>query len=461
MIRYNQSNSSSLIKIFLAIVVYLSFFYPVLLGADTLPPLPLEELKKLNIKFQDTLLPFSLSDTFTLQVSVGNILASSLLFSKAIFSKSHLKIFALADKNYDYTNYLKLNGSIDYGWLTKNSWQNLSVGLTDNLRYYLSRLDTKSAYQNISVMYHPIWFIKNIYFDIKQTIRLSRYLNVEDKNYLGNNLILKINHPTWLGNLTYQTDLLYQTTKKLNFDNNLSCNLNLSHLFLLTPRFFIQPALSYYLPEKQIGEKVNFGILLNNIKTLFNIQHNTVIPYYFDTLYTNVFPYRFETSSLKYLQADYTITVSIIWHHNSIKGSLAQYNCYLTLQSSNDSLLYQTIPSKLRTVEFAMDNKFYGIKNNLIINYPFGNFFITPNFNLTDSLSYQLKKMLISLSYHYVAKRTLPSYSVFSFNFDYHYKNINLKTAIENIFNNHYYLTPTNTHKGRKYYLAVSFNIII
>ncbi len=461
MIRYNQSNISSLLKIFLAIVVYLSFFYPVLLVADTIPPLPLEELKKLNIQFQDTLLPFPLSDTFSLQVTGGNILASSLLFSKAIFSKSHLKIFALVDKNYDYTNYLKFNSRINYGWLTINSWQNLSVGLTDNLRYDLSPLDAKSAYQNINVMYHPIWFIKNIYFDTKQNIRLSRYLNPEDKNYLGNDLILKINHPTWLGNLTYQTDLLYQTTKKINFDNNLSCKVNLSHLFLITPRFFIQPSLSYYLPEKQIGERVNLGILFSNIKTLFDLQHNTVIPYYFDTLYANLLPYRFETSPLKYLQSDYTLTVSIIWHHNRIKGSFAQYNSYLTLQPIHDSLLYQTILSQLRTIEFSMRNQLYGITNNLIINYPFGNFFITPNFNLTDSLSYQFKKMLIGLSYQYVAKRTLPSYSIFSFNFGYHYKNINLTTVIENIFNNHYYLTQTNTHKGRKYYLTISFNKII
>ncbi|MBS4015411.1 MAG: hypothetical protein KGZ86_03140 [Candidatus Latescibacteria bacterium] len=430
-----------------------------ILTADTIPPLPIDALKKIELGYHDTLAKPILTDTFSLKLNAGNIFGGALKYANLTQTGSILSLHAAVSKNYDFSDYLYVNTSIKYGWLSKNFWQDFTLALIRNSRLNFAN---RQYFENIRIGYNPLWFVGNGNLD--NQIRLSRYYDTTSNIFFTNSTDLTINIPTGLGNLNYHTDLIFQTfTPEINFNQysqyyQTSANFEMTNLVAVNDYLFLAAGVHYNLGKNRFGASFMSGLRYNDIETFLDIKYNTVHHFYWDTIYTNLFPYLVNSVSFDYPVCHYAVGLTFVLDKMTFSARYCQYDSYLTWQEIDQYLQAGIRDTLYQEFRVRVNNQYGNLENVFNLRYPIQNFFLTPALLITDSLIYNFNRFTMGVSFAFVSKRTLPDYALFSANLAYQYKFFVLSGHIENILNNKFEVIPDRLHKGRKYFIRVAIN---
>lgn len=448
-----------LLLVLLCNICVILFADPLRLGsieASTIPPLPIDALKKIEIGYNDTLIEITLPDTFNLKLYGGNIFGGTLRYTNPIKTRSILSLNADVNKNFDFSDYLFANCLIRYGWLWKNFWQDVSLSLTRNIRL---PFDYTQYYENISIGYNPTWFIGSGNLSLDNQIRLSRYYDTISNIFFVSNSNVNINMPTGLGTFNYCTDLLSQSLNKVMFNNNISAKIELTNLIAIGDYFFTKPGVHYNLNKGKVGGSITAGIKLRDVKTFVDVKYQSIQHFYYDTLYIKVCPYLVNTEVSRYPICDYDIGFSLFYKKIGFESRYRRFNSYLSLQSHDRYLQTKIIDTLYQEISFQLNAQYRNLDNHLSVRYPIGKNFITPSLHVSDSIRYHLGKFKIALRFDFIGNRTLPDYSLFSINLIYQYKLFEFAGYIENIFDNKFEVIPNQLNKARKYFLGLGVSI--
>jgi len=435
------------------IVTYLSMCYMLFavcsfVTADTIPPLPIDELKKIELKYTDTLLkPFPV-DTFYLQVYGGNILGGNLNLEHPIKKNTLVSLRATADKNYDYADYLLFGGAMDFGWLTKHFWH--QIGLSGMRKNKESRY-----YENSEINYNPIWFISNGTLQLNNRLRGARYTNMHANIFWVVNSNISFNMPSLIGVINSDAELLFQATEKIKDENKFFSKVRLNDLFIIGDNLFLQPGINYATQKNRLGISLNSGILIAGVTTFFTLNYNSAQTFYFDTLYSNVDNYAVN-NNLDYQVCDWDINWSILWKDIQILGNYRYFSSYLTWQQSDSSITPEVCDTIYNEISFNIKNKWRFLNNTFSINYTPKKLNLIPGLVITDSIRADIENFDLRNSIYVYGSRNwenqkIPKFILFTLQVGYNWKYLRVFAGAENIFDNKYEILPDKLSLGRKY----------
>ncbi|MEO0083960.1 MAG: hypothetical protein ABIK33_06235, partial [candidate division WOR-3 bacterium] len=276
--------------LFLVIGVFAIIDFRVAL-AETLPPLPIEKLKKIELFYPDTLIVPGKLDTFFLRLFGGDIFGSDIKYHRLIGKKTLVKLNTFMQKNRDYSAYFYGNSRVDLGWLKKNSWQEINWA-----SIFKKRQDRK--YYNFGFGYQPVWFINNSGLFFNTQLCFWEYEDIVNNRFVLSRFNGSFNKPTKVGIINIRTDNSLQT----DFDNPQKAqyysSAGIAHLMMLFNNFYVKPTFNYSFfyhnnnfGPKALNCKLNLGYGITDFITAIDFGYNNLQPVVFDTLYANVFPY--------------------------------------------------------------------------------------------------------------------------------------------------------------------------
>jgi hypothetical protein len=438
------------------LLILLLFSLQPILIADTIPPLPIDALKKIELKHNDTLSKTTLPDSLAVQLYAGNIYRGVIKYRHPTKQHAILYINADLNKNFDFSDYLFINTTVKWGWLSKNFWQDVSLELVRNIRLHA---DNKQYYENIGIRYNPIWFAGNRNINLDNQIRLTRYYDTMPNIFLLARSDLNIDLPTVLGRFNYRTNFIFQS---FNRDVNRivqyisSVNFSLTDLILITDYLFFKLGIHYNLGKGQLGASIMSGLQFNDMQAFLDIKHNSVHYFYWDTLYTNVLPCFVNRESFIYPICDYDVRLTFLLDNIAFTAGYRKFKSYLTWHETDTWLQAKISDTLFQELTLQISNQYRSLRNVFFLCYPVQQFFLTPNFLIADSLIYSFNRYTLGISFNLASKRTLPAYALFSANLVYQYKFLILSGHIENILDNKYEIIPGRFSQGRKYYLGLA-----
>lgn len=436
------------------IYFYILFLVFTISHAQMLPPLPIDSLKKIELKYSDTIIKPIPIDTFFLNIFGGNIFGGKLNLQQGLNKKSWLEISLDGGKDFDYSDYLYGNGKINLGWLKKNFWHELELGALYQMR------KTKH-FEQLLLSYNPIWFISGGSLTFNNHLRGARYIDTRSNFLLAGKLDWNFNFPSSFGIINGDANIFAQIIKKNNYQHWITSAIELTDLITFSDNLYIQPGATYYINKKQIETKVNIGILIMDIKTVLNLSRNSIKPFYFDTLYKNVYPL-LVFDSIDYPFCSWQADVQVIWKDLQASINYERYSSYINYSSQDSWILPQYIESHHTALNFGAEYSWQFIKNNIYLKYTPDKINLIPKYTISDSMLINLGRFDFNLVGFFSDKRifdnqTLKSYLTLSSEIGFNWKSIRPYVGVDNILDNRYEILPSRFSLGRKYFLGIEY----
>jgi hypothetical protein len=449
---------------FKVICFILVIFVTICLQAQTLPPLPIDSLKKIELKYSDTLIkPFRI-DTLHINLYGGNILGGNLFLLQTISKKCLLNTCLEGNKNFDYSDYLYGNGKINLGWLSKNFWHEFALQ-----PFWKTR--AQRYYGQLIFSYNPIWFIANGSITFNNQLRGTKYVDTQSNLLLAGRSDWNFNMPSLIGIINGDANILAQSIRKNNYKYWISSAIALTDLITIGDNFFVQPGVNYNIEKKQIEPTINTGIFVAGVKTFINISHNLIKPFYFDTIYSNVY------SLLVFDDIDYPLCAwqagfQLSWKDLQISTNYQRYRSYIGHSprsctqgrgSPRDTwLIPQFIEGRYRSLNFGIGYSWRFIKNNIYLNYTLDEINLIPRYNFSDSMLINVGRFDFGTVVFISDKRMfdnqmLKSYITLSSEIGFNWKSIRPYIGVDNILDKRYEIFPTRFALGRKYFVGLEY----
>ena len=437
---------------FKVICFILVVFTTICFRAQTLPPLPIDDLKKLEFKYSDTLMKPYRIDSLYFNLFGGNIFTGRLFYLQPIKKECLLNATIEGAKNCDYSNYLYGNGKISFGWLSKNFWHEFDI------RAFWKKRDQR-YYEQLTLSYNPIWFISNGTLTVNNQLRGTKYIDYESNVFLTAQSNWNFNLPSPLGVIDGKADILTQLIRKVNNKYLTTEAVELADLITIGDNFYIQPGIGYNIEKKQIEIEVNTGVLIAGVKTFINISHNSIQPFYFDTLYNNVFPL-FVSDNIGYPLCAWQVGFQLSWKDLQISTKYEQYGSYIGYLPRNTWLIPQFIEGRYRSLNFGIGYSWRFIKNNIYLNYTPDEINLIPRYNFSDSMLINVGRFDFGAVVFISDKRIfdnqmLKSYITLSSEIGFNWKSIRPYIGVDNILDKRYEILPNRFDLGRKYYIGL------
>ncbi len=425
---------------------------------ETIPPLPIEELKKVELRYNDTLLkPFPI-DTLFLRFYGWNIYGTNVVFSHPIGKKTLFNFDADAGKNRDYSEYFYSKGNIDVGWLTGNFWQELGVSA-----FWKKR--TQEYYRKIGLSYTPIWFISSATLMLDNTIRGAQYFNHTQENFINGKSELSCNAPSPLGIIDADINTFLQ-----NYNNNgpttlTSTSVGLGDLITIGDNLYFEPGATYNIEKKRLSIKGNIGFFIKGITTNIDVENNNVNTLYFDTIYSNVFPITVNRD-LNYPICDWNIGLSIQRKNLYFSARYRQFSSYFNW-TLGVSLMPDYTNQNFQDICLTLKETWSPVRNIISFTYTPNERNLIPLYTIADSLQISIRNFSFGVCCFANGQRTielqsfrdylnLPYYITYSSSIAYKWRYLKLFASVDNILNNKYEIIPYHFDDlGRKYYIGI------
>jgi len=424
---------------------------------ETIPPLPIEQLKKIEMHYNDTLIkPFPV-DTLFLRLYGWKNYGANIIFSHPIGKKSIFNIDAAAGKNQDYTSYYFAKGNIGIGWLTGNFWQEFGVSI-----YWKKR--AQEYYQQIGLSYTPIWFISSATLMLDNTIRGAQYFNNIRDNFMTATSNLSYNTPSPLGIINTEANALIQNYYNAGTKTSISSTAGLSDFITIGDNFYIKPGASYNIEKRNLSIIGNIGFFIKGITTNIDVENNNVNTLYFDTLYSNAFPISVNRY-LDYPICNWSFGLSI--NNKFLAGSVhyQQFRTFINWYPVTDTTIIPDYDTRIhRFISIKIQGTCSPIKNILSITYAPDKRMLIPLYTLAESLQFSIHNFILSISCCAYGKRVIetiesqiikPSYIFYSSGIAYQWRYLKLFANVENILDNKFEIVPNRFDLGRKYYIGL------
>lgn len=439
-------------------------------GNDFIPPLPVDELKKIKIPFQDSIEPPYKIDSFVLFVSGGNVFKGQIRYITPVKKRARFALDFNIDKNFDYSDYWLWHGCLDYGLLIKNCWHEITFTHQRKKRLEPDFDTIRRNYHNIAISYNPTWFMPAGTGNLNTQIRRAQYFDLKQRDFYAVNPVLHLTRSSLLGIFHYTTDALFQTVNTKRTIRDIYINAGFNNLILLGDNFFIQPGVSYAFTKKLAGAFCRFGVSSNQTKTIGSFYYNQTKPLYFDTLFSRVLPYQIDNAVLSHPVCLYSANIQWSYHKFGILCGFEQYRSYLCLSAADSWIIpavRDTLSEQMQVVintQFPTVGRSLKIQNRFGINYLLTKMHLMPAISILDSLTINLNKFDIGFEFTYRDAQTsqnytLPAYYLLSINLGYSYKILSVSAGIENILDKKFAHTPHKFNKGRKYLLGLGLKL--
>lgn len=419
---------------------------------ETIPPLPINDLKKIELSYNDTLLkPFPI-DTLFLRVYGWNTYGVNIILSHQMGRNTLFNVDAAAGKNQDYTSYLFSKGNVNVGWLTGNFWQELGLSA-----FWKKR--TQEYYRQIGISYKPIWFISSATLTLDNTIRGAQYFTNLRNNFMTATSNLSYNTPSPLGIINTEVNALIQNYYNAGTKTLLSTTAGLSDLITIGDNLYIKPGAKYNIEKKRLSINGNIGFFLKGMATNVDVENNNVNTFYFDTLYSNAFPI-LVNRYLDYPICNWNIGLSIQKKNLIFSGRYRQFNSYIYWSQTDLLLAPNYLSQKYKDISGTMTANWSPIKNVLTFAYAPDKRNLIPFYAISESINFYINNFDFGVSSVLSGERkwydqTLPYYITYSISLAYKWRYLKLLANIENILNNKYEIIPERYDLGRKYYIGL------
>jgi hypothetical protein len=423
--------------------------------AQTLPPLPIDSLKKIELKYSYTLIKPVPIDTLHLNLFGGNIFGGRFFLLHPINKKCLLNTNLEGAKDFDYSNYYYGNGKINFGWLTKNFWQEFE------LRAFWKKRELRYC-QELSLAYNPIWFISNGTLTFNNELRGTKYIDTETNLLLAGWSDWNFNMPSPIGIIDGEANILAQAIRRDNYKYWTFSTVALTDLITISDNFYTQPGVNYNIEKNQIEPKVDIGIFIANTKILLNLSHHTIKPFYFDTLYNNIYPL-LVFDSIDYPLCIWQAGFELSWQDLVISANYERYNSYIRYSSRDTWIIPQFIESRHTALNFGIEYSRRFLKNNFYIYYTPDEINLIPQYTISDSMLINLGRFGFGLVGFYSSQRifdnqTLNSYIILSSEIGFNWRSVRPYVKVDNILDNRYEILPARFALGRKYFIGLEYN---
>jgi hypothetical protein len=424
---------------------------------ETIPPLPIEELKKVELHYNDTLLKSLPVDTLYLRLYGWNQIGGNILFSNTIKKRTLFNLDVKGEKNKDYSNYIFSKGDIDIGWITGNFWQELGASAFLKKR-------TQEYYQQIGVSYNPIWFISSATLMLDNTIRGAQYFNRTRENFVNGKSELSYNAPSPLGIINADINTLLQ-----NYNNNgpttlTSTSVGLSDLITIGDNLYLEPGAKYNIEKKRLSIKGDIGFFIKGITTNIDIENNNVNTLYFDTLYSNAFPITVNRD-LDYPLCKWNIGLSIQRKNLDFSARYRQFSSLIYWFPMVDPIIPGYDNQNCKNISTTIKVTWSPIINTMTMTYAPDKRNLIPLYTIADSLQINLRSFTFGADCFVNGPRrwetlietytTQPYYITYSSSIAYKWRYLRLFVNIDNILDNRYEILPFRFSLGRKYYIGL------
>lgn len=439
-------------------------------NSDYIPPLPIDELKKIELDYIDTLKISSRDDSLLIQLFAGNVFGISLKHLTPIKARSLLTYQLSAIKDFDYADYFLTDNFLRYGLLAKNFWHEFSFQYNKKLHLINGFGSTHRYYEMLGASCEPVCFFRVGSARLHTRFRKAVYQNIIKSDFYTASSLLSLNLPTRLGIFNYATDALFQVMYRDIQINDFDANFKLDDLITISDNLFCQPAVLYNLNNNLIGAALNLGLRTGQINTYLNLEYNSVRFFYADTVFSQMLPHWTNRINFAPILCNFDIRITLATSGLGFTCGYAQYGSHLNYQVHHDSIIPLIEDSLFRNLYVRFNNRFTIRYPSMIINniitaqYPIDKIHLMPIINLSDSLSLGWQNYSANLNFNFTGKRewyleSLPAHIVISSGIAYKYRSFVISAQVENIFDSKYVIIPDYKNKGRKYFLSVGVNI--
>jgi len=435
-------------------IFYFLFLILNITFADTILPLPIEDLRKIEMKYDDTLVqPFPL-DTIYLKIYGGNIFWGDINLTRVIDKTIFLNLNGKCEKNRDFSNYLLADGKVNLGWSAREFWHEFAFATNWKKR-------GQRYYQRMEVYYNPIWFTSKGTFTLKNTVRGASYIDTEQNNFFSGCADLAFNSPSRLGIINSNANIFYQANNRAGDKFLTTTSAGLSDLITIGDNLFIKPGVHYNIEKEILTISSNLGFIISGVTTFIDLQQNVLKTFSFDSLYTDVFPF-LVTEDLDYPICDWQCGTTIQWKDFRFSGIYQQFSSYLNwVRAQKDSwIIPELLDSTYSQISLNLAGKWRFLKNYFSVNYTPDTRNLVPRYIISDSILINAGKFEIISDIVVAGKRTwynrtLPNDILLSSQIGYKWRFVKLFARIENILNNKYEILPNRFDTGSNYFIGL------
>ncbi len=422
---------------------------------DSLPPLPLDKLWKIEMVYHDTLFAKLKIDSFYAQMYVGNILSGDLSFKQPLKKRLLGKFSLHGSKNYDFSEVYNYRGTIDISYLTKKSLQEFNLSVQRKNRAH-------QDYETGKLSYTPTWFIGQAVLQLKNSFGVTRYIDRTRKHFLWAHSNFILNYPTLIGNVHCDTDVLFQ--------NQFISIFKLNNFITIGDNFSLKPEITYEPKRNRLGFSIQNGFFIKNFTLLADYSKSQTELCYFDTLYQHLYSI-LVNDDLAYPITDWQGMLSLSIKHHRFSVHYQQYQSYITYNLQDSWFIPVNDNSKFHQYTFRLQNRCRFLNSSAVLGFVPQNLILIPNYFFAESLQIILNNFDINLNVFLSGNRPgyqqiLSSFWLLTPEIGY---NLNLSTpqhqlrklrfflGAENILNNKYEILPNKLHYGRKLIVGVAY----
>jgi hypothetical protein len=418
--------------------------------AETLPPLPIKDLLKVDLHYNDTIIKPVRLDTFRLKLFGGNVMGGDILLNQSIGKKTLLRLNAVGGNNFDYSNYLWEKSGVLLGYLSGDFWQELSL-----LTMWKKRAQRYYDYYKLS--YAPVLFIANGTITLNGGLRKAQYFDYAPNNFLSLYSDLNYNTSSRIGIVNTNIDIISQVKDMEKPLTNAS--VGLKDLIIIGDNLFINPGIDYDITQKRLSIKTNLGFFIAGLTTCLDLNYNTVERFYLDSLYTDVFPY-LVNEDLDYPIYQWKFGLSVQWRDFKLTGYYQEYSSFFDWTQQDSWIKPELVDSLHTQIGFSLSGKWRFLENCLGVNYIPNPRNLTPNYLISDSILIKLSNWEFISGLSIIGKRvwydqTLPKNILVMSQLGYQWRFLKLFTRIDNLLDNKYEILPNHFDKGIKYSLGL------
>jgi hypothetical protein len=421
--------------------------------SESLPPLPIKDLIKIDLKYNDTIIKPVPLDTLHIKIYAGNVMGGDISLNQVVRKNGLFNLHLGGEKNFDFNYYLAGRGNIFFGFLYGDFWQELNFAAAKKKR------DAR-YFDYLQLSYNPVLFTGIGTITLQNDLKKTRYIDRRQENF--SSLYSGINHniASSIGTINTKIDVLSQT---INSQTPLtSITAELKDLITIADKLYFCPFLNYDINQKRLSVNNDLGFLISDVITNISVQYNAIEKIRMDSLYADVFPY-LVSGDLKYPVSRIKIGTSIQWRNFKISGKYQEYGSFINWTRQDSWLKPEIINNKYNQINVNLTGKYRFLENHFDFNYIPSPWHLMPQHQVSDSVLLKIKRWEFIGSITYSGRRnwynqTLPSYYFITTQLCYHWRLFKIYTRIDNLLNNKYEVLPNLFDRGIKY--SIGFELL-
>ncbi len=449
-----NKRSSLKINLFYFLVFVFNFLFLIFnfTYAESLPPLPIKDLIKIDLKYDDTLIKPVPLDTLRIKIYAGNEMGGDISINRVVKKNWLFNFFLTGKKKFDFSDYLAGQSNFLFGFLYGDFWQEINLSVSKKIR-------KERYYDYLQFSYNPVIFTKNSTIALNNTLKKTRYIDSTLNNFSSIFSGVNYNVASSVGTINAKVDVFSQTINSSPPLTNISGEIK--DLITVSDNFYISPCLNYDINQKRLSINNNLGFLISDVITNIDVQYNTIEKFSLDSLYADVYPY-LVSHDLKYPVSRIKISASIQWHNFKVSGIYQEYGSFVNWTKQDTWLRPEIVINKHNQINVNLGGKYRFIENHLGINYIPSPWNLMSQYQISDSLLLKIKQWEFIGGITCAGKRnwynqTLPSYYLITTQLGYHWRHFTIFTRVDNLLNNKYEILPNLFDKGIKYSAGFEF----